>query len=138
MREPIDTKFFNSTAGSTKEDTMKHLILAAALAFCVTPALAQETHGDSGEVVSVPADDAVLSAAPPALSLTFEHAVELTEVQVHGPGPTAIPIAFTASSAAATTYSIPLPVLSPGAYEVHWSGTGDGHAMQGRLHFTIQ
>lgn len=117
---------------------MKHLILAATLALCATPALAQETHGDSGEVVSVPADDAVLAAAPAALSLTFEHAVVLTEVQVHGPGHTAIPIAFTASGAATTSYSIPLPALSSGAYEVHWSGTGDGHAMQGTLHFTIQ
>ena len=117
---------------------MKHLILAAALALCATPALAQETHGDSGEVVSVPADDAVLAAAPTALSLTFEHAIVLAEVQLHGPGHTAIPIAFTASGAAASSYSIPLPTLSSGAYEVHWSGTGDGHAMEGTLHFTIQ
>lgn len=117
---------------------MKHLILAAALALCATPALAQDTHGDSAEVVSVPADDAVLAAAPAALSLTFEHAVVLTEVQVHGPGHTVIPIAFTAAAAAATTYSIPLPALSSGAYEVHWSGTGDGHAMEGTMHFTIQ
>ena len=117
---------------------MKHLILAAALAFCATPALAQETHGDSAEVVSVPADDAVLAAAPPALSLTFEHAVVLSAVQLHGPGHTAIPVAFTASASAVTTYSIPLPALSSGAYEVHWSGTGDGHAMEGTLHFTVQ
>lgn len=117
---------------------MKHLILAAALALCAAPALAQETHGDPSEVVSVPADDAVLASAPSALSLTFEHAVVLTEVQVHGPGHTAIPVAFTASGAAATTHSIPLPALSSGAYEVHWSGTGDGHAMEGMLHFTIQ
>ena len=117
---------------------MKHLILSVALALCATPALAQETHGDSGEVVSVPADDAVLAAAPAALSLTFEHAVVLTQVQVHGPGHTAIPVSFTASTAAAASYSIPLPSLSSGAYEVHWSGTGDGHAMEGTLHFTIQ
>lgn len=117
---------------------MKHLILALALGLCATPALAQETHGDSAEVVSVPADHAVLAAAPSALSPTFEHAVVLTEVQLHGPGHTAIPIAFTAPATATAAYSIPLPALSSGAYEVHWSGTGDGHAMQGTLHFTIQ
>ena len=117
---------------------MKHFILAAALALCASPALAQETHGDSGEVVSVPADDSVLAAAPSALSLTFEHAVVLTEVELHGPGHSAIPVAFTASPAAATSYSIALPALSSGAYEVHWSGTGDGHTMEGTLPFTIQ
>ncbi len=117
---------------------MKQLILAVALGLCATPALAQETHGGSAAVVSVPADDAVLAAAPSALSLTFEHAVVLTEVQLHGPGPTAIPIAFTPPASATATYSIPLPALSAGAYEVHWSGTGDGHAMEGTLHFTIQ
>jgi len=117
---------------------MKHLILVVALALSANPAMAQETHGDSGEVVSVPADDAVLAAAPAALSLTFEHSVVLTQVQLHGPGHTAIPISFTASGAARATYSIPLPALSSGAYEVHWSGTGDGHAMEGTLHFTIQ
>lgn len=117
---------------------MKHLILAAALALCATPALAQETHGHSGEVVSVPADDSVLATAPSALSLTFEHAVLLTEVELHGPGHTAIPLAFAAPATATATYSIPLPALSSGAYEVHWSGTGDGHAMEGTLHFTIQ
>jgi|CXWL01.1.fsa_nt_gi methionine-rich copper-binding protein CopC len=78
-------RFINTGAGSTKEDDMKRLILAAALALCATPALAQETHGDNAEVQSAPADDAVLAAAPSALSLTFEHAVVLTQVQLHGP-----------------------------------------------------
>ena len=117
---------------------MKALILAAALAFAATPALAQEAHGDNAEVVSVPADDAVLDAAPRALSLTFEHAVSLTRVQLHGPGHTAIPVTFTPPATATATYSIPLPALSAGAYEVHWNGAGDGHAMEGTLHFTVR
>lgn len=117
---------------------MKQLILAAALVLCATPALAQETHGDNAEVQSVPADDAVLAAAPSALSLTFEQAVVLTQVQLHGPGHTAIPVTFTAPGTAMASYSIPLPALGSGAYEVHWNATGDGHAMEGTLHFTIQ
>ncbi len=117
---------------------MKQLILAAALALFATPALAQDRHGDNAEVQSVPADDAVLAAAPSALSLTFEHAVVLTQVQLHGPGHTAIPMTFSPPRAATTSYSIPLPALSAGAYEVHWTATGDEHAMEGTLHFTIQ
>lgn len=117
---------------------MRALILAAALALVATPVLAQEAHGDNAEVVTAPADDAVLDAAPRALSLTFEHPVMLSQVQLHGPGHTAIPVAFTATPTATAAYSIPLPVLSAGAYEVHWSGTGDGHAMEGTLHFTVR
>lgn len=117
---------------------MRRLILAAMFALAATPALAQGTHGDNDEVMSVPADDAVLTASPPALSFTFEHPVVLTEVQVHGPGHAAIPVAFTASATAIAAYSIPLPTLSPGAYEVHWRASGDGHAMEGTLHFTVR
>jgi hypothetical protein len=117
---------------------MRSIILAVALALSATPAMAQEAHGDNAEVQSVPADDAVLAAAPSALALTFEHAVLLTQVQLHGPGHTAIPVTFTAPAAATANYSIPLPALGRGAYEVHWNATGDGHAMEGTLHFTVQ
>ncbi len=118
---------------------MKRLMSTLALAFTTAvPALAQDAHGDNAEVVSVPADDAVLAAVPTNLSLTFEHPVVLTQVQVHGPGHTNIPVNFIAPSASTASYSIPLPALTPGAYEVHWNATGDGHAMEGTLHFTIQ
>lgn len=118
---------------------MKRLVIAAALAFATaSPALAQEHHGASAEVVSVPADDAVLSQAPTSLSLTFEHAVTLTQVQVHGPGHANIPVNFTAPATATASYSIALPALASGAYEVHWNATGDDHAMEGTLHFTVQ
>lgn len=117
----------------------KRLFMALALAFApATAALAQDAHGDNAEVVSVPADDAVLTRAPSAISLTFEHAVVLTQVEVHAAGEVVVPISFTAASAAATTHSIPLPALASGAYEIHWSATGDGHAMAGTLHFTVQ
>lgn len=118
---------------------MKKLVLALALVFApVTPALADETHGNNSEVVSIPADDAVLATAPTSVSLTFEHAVILTQVQVHGPGHTNVPVTFSAPSAATTSYSVPLPALASGSYEVHWNATGDGHAMEGTLHFTVQ
>lgn len=111
-----------------------------AIAFTVASiatAAAQDGHGSNAEVVSIPADDAVLATTPPNLSLTFEHTVVLTAVEVHGPGHTNVPISFTAGSAA-TTFSIPLPPLPSGAYEVHWSANGDGHAMEGVLHFTVR
>lgn len=117
---------------------MKFLVLAAALAFVATPALAQQGHADAGEVVSVPADDSILTTSPPSLSLTFEHSVVLTQVIVHGPEERTVPVAFTASPSAAVNYSIALPTLTPGAYEVHWRAHGDGHAMEGTLHFTVR
>lgn len=117
---------------------MKRLILAAAFAFAATPALAQEAHGDNSEVVSVPADDAVLATAPQTISLTFDHPVTLTQVEVHGPAHARIPVTFTPATSAHANHVVPLPALASGAYEVHWSATGDGHAMEGTLHFTVQ
>ncbi|NWG54828.1 MAG: copper resistance protein CopC [Hydrogenophilaceae bacterium] len=117
---------------------MKRLMIALALALAPATALAQETHGDNAEVVSAPADDAVLAAAPSNISLTFEHAVILTQVQVHGPGHTPIPVSHTAPTSPQAAYVIALPALASGAYEVHWNATGDGHAMEGTLHFTVQ
>jgi len=117
---------------------MKRLVIALALSLAASPALAQDSHGDNREVISIPVDDSVLTESPPALSLSFDHAVTLTEVAVHGPGHTEVPIGFTAATSAAQSYSIPLPALSAGAYEVHWRATGDGHEMTGTLHFSVQ
>ncbi|HRO02335.1 MAG TPA: copper resistance protein CopC [Terricaulis sp.] len=110
---------------------MKRLMIALALALAPATALAQETHGDNAEVVSA-------AAAPSNISLTFEHAVILTQVQVHGPGHTPIPVSHTAPTSPQAAYVIALPALASGAYEVHWNATGDGHAMEGALHFTVQ
>jgi methionine-rich copper-binding protein CopC len=49
-----------------------------------------------------------------------------------------VPVTFSAPSAATTSYTVPLPALAAGAYEVHWNATGDGHAMEGTLHFIVQ
>lgn len=118
---------------------MKRFIIALALACTpALPAFAEEGHGANAEVTSVPADDSVLATAPTSIALTFEHAVVLTQVQVHGPGHTNIPVNHTAPSAAQASYNIALPALASGAYEVHWNATGDGHAMEGELHFTVQ
>ncbi|HXA47416.1 MAG TPA: copper resistance protein CopC, partial [Burkholderiaceae bacterium] len=39
----------------------------------------------------------------------------------------------------ASTFSIPLPSLTPGQYQATWSTiSADGHAMKGSLSFTIQ
>lgn len=117
---------------------MKRLFLAIAFSFAASPALAQDSHGDNAEVVSIPVDDAVLSESPPTLSLSFEHPVTLTEVTIHGPGHAEVPTGFAAATSAAPSYSIALPPLPAGAYEVHWRATGVGHDMTGTLHFSVQ
>lgn len=118
---------------------MKTLMTIAALALAsIAPAYAQHDHAPAGNVVSVPADDAVLAQAPREISLTFDHDMRLTSIEVHGPGHTDVPVAFTASTTPARTFTVPLPALAPGAYEVHWNGAGEGHTMEGTLHFTVQ
>lgn len=84
-----------------------------------------------------PENHAVLSAAPKTINLKFGHATKLTKLKLLSAGQE-IPIAIDLSAPASTTFSIPLPALKPGSYQVKWGSlSGDGHAMSGSLSFTL-
>lgn len=134
---------------------MKRMILGVAMlaaAIIAAPALAQTTdphaghtgHGASempmGDMLtaSIPANNAVLTQSPRALSLTFMHPVMLQTVSVSGPGDAPVQATFRRPQAPTLSYSIALPTLSVGAYHVRWTASGGGHEMSGELHFTVQ
>lgn len=114
---------------------MKASILAAAAALLVTTAAQAHTHLEK----AVPADNAVLDATPPQLSLEFSKVARLTAVTVQREGdqePTKISVQ---PQPLATKQSVPLSPLSPGKYLVNWRVVGeDNHVMSGKLHFTIK
>lgn len=120
---------------------MKRLIAASlftVLAIAGSSALADTKAGGAAtEVTSTPADDAVLAQAPANITLTFKHPVTLETVSVSGPAGPA-PIRFARASAPLANYTIPLPTLSSGAYEVRWTASGDSHLTDGRFHFTVR
>jgi methionine-rich copper-binding protein CopC len=86
---------------------------------------------------SSPANHATLSTPPKMIDLTFGTATKLTKLKLLSAG-REIPLALDRSFKASTTFSIPLPALKPGSYQVKWSTlSGDGHAMTGNLSFTV-
>jgi methionine-rich copper-binding protein CopC len=118
---------------------MKRILIAAALALAGFggPALAQSGHGDSNLLsATAPADDATV-AAPRSIALTFAHPVTLQTVALTGPGG-AVPLTFNAPNAPTAAYTIALPQLAAGHYEVRWTASHGGAAAQGLFHFTVR
>ena len=86
---------------------------------------------------SVPAEGAVVSAAPAQIVLTFTEPALITALSIQqdagakqklGPLPTE----------AAATVTVPTPGLKPGKYLVSWRAVSpDRHVMSGQLHFTV-
>lgn len=86
---------------------------------------------------SVPANNSTLTSAPKSIELAFGHPTILTKLKVLQ-GESEIPVKFENGTTANTSYSIPLPDLKPGVYQVKWATlSGDGHAMSGSFKFTI-
>ena len=86
---------------------------------------------------SVPAEGAVVNAAPAQIVLTFTEPALVTALWIQqdagarqklGPLPTA----------AAATLSVPTPGLKAGKYVITWRAVSpDRHVMSGQLHFTV-
>jgi methionine-rich copper-binding protein CopC len=86
---------------------------------------------------SSPANHATLSTAPKAIDLVFGHPTRLTKLKLLNAGQE-IPVTIDPSAPASSTFSIPLPALKPGSYQVKWGTlSGDGHVMTGSLSFTV-
>lgn len=89
-------------------------------------------------VVTIPADNAMLAAAPTVFSVTFPHTMVLTSVALTGPTGQSVEVAVSADTPPATTASAPLPTLTPGSYSAAWAAKGaDGHQMNGVARFMV-
>jgi methionine-rich copper-binding protein CopC len=109
-------------------------LLLSSLLLLASGLLRAHTHLET----AVPADGAVLKAAPSAVELTFGEDVQLLKLQVTGATGAAVEMGFQASATASKTFSIPLPALAPSAYTVNWTVLGtDGHRIEGHFAFTV-
>jgi methionine-rich copper-binding protein CopC len=98
-------------------------------------------HGAATESMlasSTPADGATLATAPRTLSLRFVHPVTLQTVAIANAAGAPVRASFRRPTVPTTGYSIALSPLSSGVYTAKWTATGDGHAMQGALTFTVR
>ena len=86
---------------------------------------------------SSPANKALLNTAPKTLELKFGHPTKLTKLKLSS-GEQDIPVTLDTAAPAAKNYTIALPELKPGAYQVKWGSlSADGHAVTGDFTFTI-
>lgn len=89
-------------------------------------------------IITVPADNAMMAAAPTAFSATFPHAMILTSLRLTGPASQSVDVAVSPDAAPATTVSAPFPALAPGSYSAAWAARGaDGHQMNGVVRFMV-
>ncbi|HLY53434.1 MAG TPA: copper resistance CopC family protein [Steroidobacteraceae bacterium] len=112
--------------------SLRALSLCCALALLpgVTQAHAHLLH-------AVPADGAVLRAAPARVVLTFSEPARLAVLWVAPENGARRRIASLPVEAA-PEISVPLPPLSPGRYTLTWRVIGsDGHVVPGELRFTV-
>jgi methionine-rich copper-binding protein CopC len=84
------------------------------------------------------ADNATLSAPPSNFTVTFSASAGLANVTLTNAAARDIALDYTPPHAMATTFTIPLPMLAPGAYTISWRTMAhDGHVMPGAVHFTV-
>ena len=111
---------------------------AAAIAMTVamiaaTPVLAHTTVRETSI-----AENATLATAPATFKIVFSGATGLAHVTLTDSTGRPVVLNYTPPRKMATSFAIPLPTLSPGAYTLSWRTIAhDGHAMPGEIHFTI-
>lgn len=116
---------------------MKRLLLALVAAslpiVAASPALAHTAVRETSIT-----DNATLSAPPANFTVTFSAATGLANVTLTNAAGREITLDYTPPHTMATTFTIPLPTLTPGAYTLSWRTMAhDGHVMPGAIHFTV-
>lgn len=86
---------------------------------------------------SLPADNAVLRAAPAEIALHFSAPIRLTALTLKKTGEAERKLGPLPKGASAD-FSVPVTSLTSGKYTVSWRAVGgDNHVMSGDLHFTV-
>lgn len=86
---------------------------------------------------SVPADSAVVTAAPEAITLLFSTEVRLTGLSMEDAAGTAIDLG-SIPTATQQEFVMSAPELQPGTYHVTWRAIGaDSHVVSGEFRFEV-
>lgn len=127
---------------------MKKIILPMIFAIISSPVMAQSMNHDHSnmshdmssmnmDIVTNPADGAVLPRSPRILQIDFGHPMLLQTVSIKKADGQAIPASFRRANVAVSQYSIALPVLANGTYNVRISARGMGHDMIKNISFKV-
>ncbi len=115
---------------------MKRLALVMATAITMmaaTPAFAHTAVRETNI-----AENATLARAPATFTIVFSGATGLANVSLTDAAGRPVALNYTPPRQMTSSFAIPLPTLTPGAYTLSWRTIAhDGHAMPGARHFTI-
>lgn len=101
---------------------MKNLYILLLAILCAPPTVLAHAH----LVRSSPTVGAILSAGPTSLVLTFAERAQITAVHIQRDGDPKTVIRPLPNQAA-TSVTLPLPKLGPGAYTITWRLVGADH-----------
>lgn len=111
--------------------------LRLAIPFAFGLAAAAAAHSSKETVV--PAEGAVLDAAPAAIRMVFDTKMRITQVSLTGADGTAYALSDAPMMRPVTDFSAKPEALPPGAYTVEWRGlAADGHPMEGGWSFAVE
>jgi len=107
-------------------------ILILSLGFFATSVLAHTQLSSS-----VPAEQAVVAAAPEELVLMFSTDVRITALTLTDAADASYELGALPTSAQ-REFEIPVPTLAAGEYTVAWRAVGaDTHVVSGEIHFSV-
>lgn len=116
---------------------MRHLLLALVAILLPLAAAPLALAHTTVRATSI-TDNSALSAAPENFTVTFSAATRLANVTLTNAAGRNIALDYTPPHAMTTTFTIPLPTLTPGTYTISWRTMAhDGHVMTGAIHFTV-
>lgn len=114
--------------------TGRALLLAAGL--LATPLAMAQAH-TMERAVSI-ANNAVLQTAPETFTVSYVHPARFGSVQLRTATGETVALRYQPPANATTTFTIPLPRLTPDRYRLTWRVIAeDGHVMTGTVNFTI-
>lgn len=87
---------------------------------------------------SSPSDGAVIAHSPQQITLTFREPVILAKAELTTNGNSTVDTGFKAGVEKLASYSITLPELTNGQYQLNWVAIGaDTHKIEGKLTFSV-
>ena len=107
--------------------------------FFITLILTPNLYAHTGLESSIPIDNAMLMESPKVIELNFNEDVHLTKFEVTSKmSGNLVEVDFTPSVTASSNFSLPVPALAVGSYQVIWALLGgDGHQIEGFFGFMV-
>ncbi len=121
-----------------RNTVLQGILLAFLLAGAAIPS-AGDAWAHSKKKATLPADGAVLDAAPEAIGMSFDKPMRITLIRLINADGGQHDLQGRDSMAPTTRFRATPGALAPGRYRVEWRGlSNDGHPLEGSFSFEIR